>query len=115
MNWAKITLQTGRSHAQLMHICLADDVAAGLFGLAIAELVAAVSCAVAGGISFAHAVDSFTVTNGTMGLAFTLCGLLLAWHRPRNPVGWLFLAAGVAEATSAIAVRSEERRVGQEC
>ena len=78
--------------------------AAGLFGLAIAELVAAVSCAVAGGISFAHAVDSFTVTNGTMGLAFTLCGLLLAWHRPRNPVGWLFLAAGVAEATSAIAV-----------
>lgn len=49
-------------------------------------------------------VGSFTVTNGAMGLAFSACGVLLAWHRPRNPIGWLFLAAGVAEATSAAAV-----------
>src|ERR1019366_5472676 len=31
MNWAKITLQTGRSHAQLIHIGLADDDRACLF------------------------------------------------------------------------------------
>ena len=29
---------------------------------------------------------------------------LLAWHRPRNPIGWLFLAGGVAYATSTAAV-----------
>ena len=78
--------------------------AAGLFGLTMGELVAAITCAVMGGISAADAVGSFMVTNGTMGLAFGLCGWLLAWHRPRSPIGWLFLAAGVAEATSALAV-----------
>lgn len=75
-----------------------------LSGLAAAELVTAPAVALAGGISFADAVASFTVTNGAMGLAFGACGLLLAWHRPRNPIGWLLLGAGVAEATSAAAV-----------
>ena len=56
-----------------------------------------------GGISFAEASSSFTVTNGAMGLAFAGCGALLAWHRPRNPIGWLFLAAGLAQATSTAA------------
>jgi two-component system, NarL family, sensor kinase len=79
--------------------------AAGLFGLAMAELITATACALAGGISFADAVGSFMVTNGAMGLAFSVCGVLLAWHRPRNPVGWLLLAAGVAEATSTVAVQ----------
>ena len=36
-----------------------------------------------------------------MGLAFPICGLLLAWHRPRNPIGWLFLAAGIGMASTA--------------
>ncbi len=73
--------------------------AAGLCGLAMAELAAVVVVTLTGGISFASAVGTYTVTNGAMGLAFGACGLLLAWHRPRHPIGWLFLAAGVAEAT----------------
>ena len=79
--------------------------AVALFGLALAELAAAVAFAVAGGISFATAVGSFTVTNGAIGLTLSACGTLLAWHRPRNPVGWLFLAGGVAYATSAGAIQ----------
>ena len=75
--------------------------AVGGFALAATELAAAVAAALAGRASFAAAVGSFTVTNGAMGLGFAACGLLLAWHRPRNPIGWLFLAAGVADATSA--------------
>lgn len=78
--------------------------AVALFGLVMAELGTAIGCAIAGGISFATAVDSFGVTNGAIGLAFAMSGVLLAWHRPRNPIGWLFLAAGVAEAMSAAAV-----------
>jgi two-component system NarL family sensor kinase len=77
--------------------------AAGLFALAATELAAAVAAALAGGVSWAAAVGSFTVTNGAMGLGFAACGILLAWHRPRNPIGWLFLAAGLADATSAAA------------
>jgi two-component system, NarL family, sensor kinase len=83
----------------------ARSMAAGVFGLAIAELGTAIVVAVLGGISFAGAVGSFTVTNGAIGLAFAACGLLLAWHRPRNPIGWLFLAAGLAYSSSTAAVQ----------
>ncbi len=62
------------------------------------------SCALAADLSFADAVGTFVVTNGAMGLAFPACGALLAWQRPRNPIGWLFLAAGVGEAFSVAGV-----------
>jgi two-component system, NarL family, sensor kinase len=78
--------------------------AAGLSGLAIAALATAIGCALAAGVSFATAAGNFTVTDGGIGLALSACGALLAWHRPRNPVGWLFLAGGVAYATSSAAV-----------
>jgi two-component system, NarL family, sensor kinase len=79
--------------------------AIGLFALAMTELATAIVVALAGNISWADAVGSFTVTNGAMGLGFAVCGALLAWHRPRNPIGWLFLAAGVADATSTSGVQ----------
>ena len=43
------------------------------------------------GWSWADALDAFVLTNAVMGLAFGGCGALLAWHRPGNPIGWLFL------------------------
>ena len=52
--------------------------AAGLFGLAVAEIATAIGCGLAGGISWANAVDSFAVTNGVIGLALSACGALLA-------------------------------------
>jgi hypothetical protein len=79
--------------------------AIGLFALVVAELATAIAAALASNISWAGAVGSFTVTNGAMGLGFAACGVLLAWHRPGNPIGWLFLAAGVADATSASAAQ----------
>jgi two-component system NarL family sensor kinase len=77
-------------------------ITAALFWLAMAELAAAVGFALAAGISLAEATSSFTVTNGAMGLAVTACGALLARNRPKNPIGWLLLAAGVAQATSTV-------------
>ena len=79
--------------------------AVGLLGLAVAWLATAVACALASGISFGGAVGSFTVTNGAIGLTLSACGALLAWHRPRNPVGWLFLAGGILYAVSAGAIQ----------
>ncbi|MFI6681681.1 histidine kinase [Kribbella sp. NPDC050470] len=43
------------------------------------------------------------MTNGLMGLTFGLCGAAIAWHRPRNPIGWLFIADGIGHATTAVA------------
>jgi two-component system NarL family sensor kinase len=82
--------------------------AAALFGLALAEIGTAVGAAIAARITFATAVGDFIVTNGAMGLAFPVCGVLLAWHRPRNPIGWLFLGAGLGMATSAAAASLAE-------
>ncbi|MFC4050086.1 hypothetical protein ACFOY4_10360 [Actinomadura syzygii] len=75
--------------------------AAGLFCLAVAEVAVAVSGAVAARMSWAEALDLFVVTNSVIGLSFPVCGVLLAWHRPRNPIGWLLLAAGIGYATTA--------------
>jgi len=92
------------------HGCMADQpgpaarvLAAGLFGLVTAELATAIAGALAGNLSWADAVGGFLVTNGAIGLTLSACGAPLAWHRPRNPVGWLFLTGGVAYATSAAA------------
>jgi two-component system, NarL family, sensor kinase len=73
-----------------------------LFALALAGCLTAVVVALASGMSFSAAVNAYTVTDGAMALAFPVCGVLLAWHRPRNPIGWLFLAAGLGMASTAV-------------
>ncbi|MEU7860163.1 histidine kinase [Nonomuraea sp. NPDC049141] len=85
--------------------------AAGLFGIAVAEVaVAAIGSAVAG-MTWIEAWDHFVVTNAAMGLSFPIGGVLVAWHRPRNPVGWLLLAAGIGHATTAAIVPLAEAGV----
>ncbi len=74
-----------------------------LTGLAVGELVAAAVLATSAGMSVGEALDSFVLTNGLMGASFAICGGIIAWHRPGNVVGWLFIADGLGHATSALA------------
>jgi signal transduction histidine kinase len=76
-------------------------VAVLLFVLALVEVAAAVAGAAVAGMTFADAVASYLVTNSAIGLAGALSGVLLAWHRPRNPIGWLLAAAGVLQTLTA--------------
>ncbi|HWM73322.1 MAG TPA: histidine kinase [Nocardioides sp.] len=69
-----------------------------------AEVVAAVVLTLVLGLTWSEALDGFIVTNALMGLSFGLCGAVIAWHRPRNPVGWLLVADGLGHATTAMAV-----------
>ncbi|MEU9019779.1 histidine kinase [Actinomadura sp. NPDC048394] len=77
---------------------------AALFGAAVGSALTGAACAAAAGMSFGEALDAFVVTNALIGVSFATCGVLVAWHRPRNPVGWLLLAAGVLQAVTAGAV-----------
>ncbi|MEU4395981.1 histidine kinase [Kribbella sp. NPDC023855] len=76
--------------------------AAGLGGFAVAEVLTGLVLAVVVGWSFSTALESFLVTNGLMGLTFATCGAVIAWHRPANPIGWLFIADGIGHATTAV-------------
>jgi two-component system, NarL family, sensor kinase len=74
-----------------------------LGGLAVVEVGLAVAFIVAVGWSWGDALESFVVTNSVMGVAFAVCGAVIAWHRPSNPIGWLFVLDGLGHATTAAA------------
>jgi len=78
-------------------------VAFGLFALVVLETAVAVGAAAWAGLTWAAAVDAFVVTNVAIGLSCAVAGLLVAWQRPRYPLGWLLLAAGVFQTASAAA------------
>jgi signal transduction histidine kinase len=73
-----------------------------LFATAATEAVVGVAGAVLAGMSFESATDSFIVTNSAIGLTLACAGVLIAWHRPRNAIGWLLLAAAVTQAGTAL-------------
>jgi two-component system NarL family sensor kinase len=75
--------------------------AAGLGALTGLAVLAAVVSSLRLGWSWAELFDAFVVTNAVMGIAFGACGVILAWHRPRNAIGWLFAAGGLLQAVSA--------------
>ena len=45
--------------------------------------------------------SSFLITNTAIGLSAAPCGLLIARAKPGNPIGWLFLIAGIAPLLTA--------------
>jgi signal transduction histidine kinase len=77
-------------------------IASGLGALAVTEVGVAIVLTIGVGWSWQQALDTFVVTNSVMAVAFAACGSILAWHRARNPIGWLFIADGLGHATTAL-------------
>jgi signal transduction histidine kinase len=75
--------------------------AAALGALTGVAVLAALVAGLRLGWSWVDALDAFVVTNAVMGLAFASCGVILAWHRPRNAIGWLFVSGGLLQAVAA--------------
>jgi signal transduction histidine kinase len=75
-----------------------------VFAVAVVETGVAVGGAFAVGLSWSDVVGSYLLTNTAMGAAFAACGVVVARHRPANPIGWLFLAFGLAHLTTAASV-----------
>ena len=74
--------------------------AAVLAGLVGAEVVTAVVAGALSGMSLAALDQALVVTNTVIGLSLAVAGWPIAAHRPRNPIGWLLLGAGLAYATT---------------
>jgi two-component system, NarL family, sensor kinase len=70
--------------------------------LGLGLVVAIVGNAIVG-VGIDEALDSFQIPNLCVGVPAAACGVLLAWYRPRNLLGWLLAAAGTAQVlTSAV-------------
>ena len=77
--------------------------AVALFAVAVGEAAAAGVGVALAGMTLTDAVGSFLVTNIAIGLSCAVSGVLIAWQRPRNPVGWLLAAAGLFQTMTAAA------------
>jgi two-component system, NarL family, sensor kinase len=75
-----------------------------IVALAAVEAGVAIGGVFVAGVSWSDAVGSYLVTNTAMGVAFAACGFVVASRRPANPIGWLFLAFGVAPLATAATV-----------
>lgn len=78
--------------------------AVALGTLVVLETVGAWVAAVSVGWSLDDAFEAFVVTNSALALSFAVCGSIIAFHRPRNPIGWLFLADATGHGTSALMI-----------
>jgi signal transduction histidine kinase len=83
---------------------------AAALGLVVcAAVVASLVLCRSVGWGWQAALEAFVVTNCLMGFSFGLCGAVIAWHRPANPIGWLFLADGLGHAASALCAPLAQR------
>lgn len=76
----------------------------GLFGLAAVCAAAAVTGAIVAGYDLDEAIQGFLLPQAVIGASFAVSGVLIAWQRPGNPVGWLVLSAGCVQTATAAAV-----------
>lgn len=79
------------------------QLAGALGALCVVLSAGAVTGVLVAGWTFAAAVDAFVVSNVLIGTSFGLCGALIAWHRPRLPLGWLYAAGGLCQTATAVA------------
>lgn len=77
--------------------------AGGLGLLAVLASSGAIAATLSLGWTFGETVQAFVVSNVVIGLSFALSGALIAWHRPRLPLGWLYAAGGVCQTLTALA------------
>lgn len=74
--------------------------ATGAVALALAAV--ATVLVLAQGWTWTEYVESYTLTNTVIGLGLAGSGVMIAWHRPRNPVGRLFILGGLGHLVSAV-------------
>lgn len=80
----------------------------GAFGVAVVGSTTALTLITVAGIPVSNTVSKtggmFVVANAATSFALFVCGVLLTKQCPRNPIGWLLLAGGLAHATSAVSL-----------
>ena len=88
----------------VMTITRARVAASALFAVCAAEVVTAVVCGVASGLSWGALNSLLVMSNAAIGLTLGASGWPIAALRPRNPIGWLLLGGGISYASTAAGI-----------
>ena len=75
-----------------------------LFAFAMLLAAVAIVGTIAAGVDRQTALSTYLITNTAIGLSAAPCGLVIARAKPSNPIGWLFLIAGIAPLLTAAMV-----------
>ncbi|MFF5304480.1 sensor histidine kinase [Streptomyces sp. NPDC013161] len=75
-----------------------------LLGLAALQVAAGAVALAAAGVSTADVIRYDMVVDLAVGLAYPVCGTVIALHRPRNPIGWLLIAYGLGHAFTGMSI-----------
>ncbi|MEV8546409.1 histidine kinase [Streptomyces sp. NPDC051572] len=75
-----------------------------LLGLAALQVAVGAVALAAAGVSAADVVRYDMVVDMAVGLAYPVCGTVIALHRPRNPIGWLLIAYGLGHAFTGLSI-----------
>lgn len=75
-----------------------------LLGLALAQVVAGSVLLAMAGVSGRDLVRYDMFVDLAVGLAYPVCGTVIALHRPRNPIGWLLLGYGLGHAFTGLSI-----------
>jgi hypothetical protein len=79
------------------------QVLAVALGVAVAvEALVSVLLALYADWNWATYVDTFTFSNGLIGVSFGLSGAVIAYYRPHNTIGWILASGGFVQAMSAV-------------
>lgn len=66
--------------------------------LALTQVAVGAGALAVAGVSGADLVHYDMVIDLAVGLAYPVCGTVIALHRPRNPIGWLLIVYGLGHA-----------------
>ncbi|WP_405926186.1 sensor histidine kinase [Streptomyces sp. NBC_00035] len=82
--------------------------------LALAQVAVGAGALAVAGVSGADLVHYDMVIDLAVGLAYPVCGTVIALHRPRNPIGWLLIVYGLGHAFTGLStgLAVEGLRVG---
>ncbi len=92
-------LEVSRSRAPMLRWRLVIVIALVSIGAALAAFV--ITSTIASSTPWQVIVESYTLTNIVIGLSCLVSGGLIGWFRPKNAVGWLFLASGLGHLVAA--------------
>ncbi|WP_405642266.1 sensor histidine kinase [Streptomyces sp. NBC_00019] len=75
-----------------------------LLGMSLAQVAVGATALAVAGVSPSDVLRYDMVVDLAVGIAYPVCGAVIALHRPRNPIGWLLIGYGLGHAFTGLSI-----------